>query len=497
MPVYPALHLRFPQSDPRAGLAIGSAIGKGIKDRRNAAARREAVEQMRGSGQGAGDETYGLGGYEHGVGPGPGAGGGTAADVGGQSPGAYQGEVANVSSPGRANQDAMTDYFVQDPEGAAKLYGFISGMDKAERAETERETETMGRLLNWVQSGGPGVAAPERYRQALEQAEQAGISLKDVPSEYDPNWVASRRALAISVKDQLKRAKASYKERDMPLSGGRIQKQTSADDGQTWKDLGPPTRADKTLTQIFAPDSPSLSKYVPRAEAAGKPAPVKSGITIGTDEHGRPIVKIGGTPGGIQKKTAGDLEKRLVETTENLSRMAEIADTFKPEYQTIATRWGTWLSAIKEKAGLNVSPEDTATLRDFADYKRTAFSAVNSYIKSVTGAQMTEAEASRILKGVPNPGSGILDGDSPTEFASKLRGTVSSARRAAARYTYALRNGLDWKKITLNQIADIMSKRQGEIIKELEAKGLTEEAMTPILEQRLGEEFGLDFGDRS
>ena len=61
----------------------------------------------------------------------------------------------------------------------------------------------------------------------------------------------------------------------------------------------------------------------------------------------------------------------------------------------------------------------------------------NQYIKSITGAQMSEAEAQRILKGFADPRK-----LSPTEYKAKLEGILDNAMKSTIRYNLILRSGL-------------------------------------------------------
>ena len=220
--------------------------------------------------------------------------------------------------------------------------------------------------------------------------------------------------------------------------------------------LPKPLAPDRQLVEVYDPNSPTGTRMVPRIEAAGQPGTPPSSLMqiTGYDAAGRPLIQVGGGAGvgEMQKKTRGDIEKTLFGAQEGLARLSDVEARFRPEYQEIGTRWDAFKASWLEKAGVDIAPADQQLLRDFTAYKRDSIDNINRYIKEITGAQMSEAEAGRLTKGMPNPGTGIFDGDSPTEFISKLKATTASLRKASARYVYALRNGLDPQSIPLDRM---------------------------------------------
>lgn len=152
-----------------------------------------------------------------------------------------------------------------------------------------------------------------------------------------------------------------------------------------------------------------------------------------------------GPPGaaGVTTKTQGDLEAKLLNAREQLVRLREVAAKFRPEFQEIPTRLGAAWTGLKARLGSGeIKGEDRRLLADFADYKRGALANVNLYIKEITGAQMSEAEANRLRQAVPDPGQTIFGGDDPITFESKLNSVLESAEKASVRYRHYLREGI-------------------------------------------------------
>jgi hypothetical protein len=201
------------------------------------------------------------------------------------------------------------------------------------------------------------------------------------------------------------------------------------------------------------------------------------------------------TPG---KGAATKIDEGMLDATKGLMRLDTIASQFKPEFQTIATRGEQWWSSVKEKAGVDLKTKEKADLEEFSKFKRNAIDSLNQYIQSITGAAMSEQEAQRILRGMPNPGQGIFDGDSPTEFKAKLDDAMKQTKQAVARLAYLKRNGMSLedglgKGVTLDRMPQLMNERGKKIEEELRAAqpNADQKALQRAVRRQLGVEFGL------
>ena len=124
---------------------------------------------------------------------------------------------------------------------------------------------------------------------------------------------------------------------------------------------------------------------------------------------------------------------------------------------------------------------------------------MNEYIKSITGAAMSEPEAQRILRGMPNPGQGLFDGDSPTEFKAKLDDAMKQTRLALARYEYIKRNGIGLTDragnavIPLERMPEIMNQRGRALEEQLRKANprVTPQELQNSVRGILAKEFGL------
>ena len=92
--------------------------------------------------------------------------------------------------------------------------------------------------------------------------------------------------------------------------------------------------------------------------------------------------------------------------------------------------------AEKEKK----APESAASAGDATDAHRATI--VNQYIKDITGAQMSEFEAKRLRKAIPDPGDTLLGGDDPIAYQAKMASALNEFAKAKARYEFYLQKGL-------------------------------------------------------
>lgn len=215
----------------------------------------------------------------------------------------------------------------------------------------------------------------------------------------------------------------------------------------------------------------------------------KAGATSVTIQPPGPM-----TPG---KTAAGKIDEDMLGVTKNLMQLDTIAGQFKPEYQRFQDRVGYQALRVKDST-TGLTNKEKQDLTDFSQYRRNAFNTLNDYIKSVTGAAMSEAEAKRIMKAMPNAGEGMFDGDSPTEFKAKLDDAIGQTKKAVARLAYLKRNGMSLedglgKGITLDRMPAMMNERGQAIEAELKAAqpNADAKALQRAVRRQLAVEFGL------
>jgi hypothetical protein len=257
-----------------------------------------------------------------------------------------------------------------------------------------------------------------RERQAAEFAARERIEGMKGPKEFaPPETLALSEALARLPENDPRRG----------IIKARLDHLTTRPDKEpTETPLGKLLRERDTLP----PNDPRRPLYDTAIANASKNA--GGGVNVSVQTGMPPLGKAGQTK----------IDEGLLDTTKGVMTLSGIEGMFRPEFQQLAPRAGAMWASWKDKAGVELDPTERKFLTDFSAYKRNSINAMNEYIKSITGAAMSEAEAQRILKGMPSPGQGLLDGDSPTEFKSKLDDAMKQTKMALARYEYIKRNGI-------------------------------------------------------
>lgn len=255
--------------------------------------------------------------------------------------------------------------------------------------------------------------------------------------------------------------------------------------------IGQLREVSNAIEEIADPTSPTGTRFVHREDAVGKPGKPPTGMEISTGPDGTTI-RTNVRDGGLTKTTLTRIEDKQFQAGEALARMRDIRSAFRPEFQEIGTRLGTAWSGLKEKAGVQLTAEERKTLNDFAIHRRRAISNVNQVLRDMSGAAITPQEADRLTKGLPNPGTGVFDGDSPTEFRAKMDDVTREMTLASMRYSYARRNGLDPLTLNLVDMSDIIAREETTIREEL--RGANPNASPDVIETEVMARMDAIFG---
>lgn len=190
-------------------------------------------------------------------------------------------------------------------------------------------------------------------------------------------------------------------------------------------------------------DTPQGPKYVPADQAVGQAPyyrPPNSALQItGYDDEGRPLLQVGGAP--VTNSTRSKIEGKELDAQDTLARLESIRRQFRPEFQ----QWGTkmaqrWLQ-MKDSAGVGLSETERSQLSELVKFQGAAYENMSLILNQLSGAAISPAEFDRLKRFLPNVGSGIFDGDSPTELQSKLDGFENSVKAVLKRYEIAKGRG--------------------------------------------------------
>ena len=333
-----------------------------------------------------------------------------------------------------------------------------------------------------------GFTSPQ-FQQMLTSMAQ------EIPERFDRNW---QQQQLMTADDLLKRMTPDVRYTDTGGALTPLQTNPNAPGG-----LGPVPGA-QPIQKTIAPQAPTeLARLetelaeikknnpndprIPNRERILANYKAGRGTDISIHEKG-PML-----PG---KAGANKIDEDLLGVTRGLMQLDQIQTQFKPEFQQYMDKAGFAALAVKEKAGFKLTNKQQKDLTEFASYRRNAVNSLNEYIKQITGAAMSEPEAKRILSGMPKPGDGIFDGDSPTEFKAKLDDAMQKTKMAVARLAYIKRKGMSLEDglgegLTLEGVPELINTRGKEIEAELKKTGASGKPLERAVRRQLGVEFGL------
>jgi hypothetical protein len=345
---------------------------------------------------------------------------------------------------------------------------------RAQREFAMKTAPVVARLLD-------GVTDQPTYAAALDQARGLGLPLDGVPDVYDPAYVGQLKTTLGAFMDP--------KERFITASPGSH----ILDRNDPTKPVYEVPRApDETLVEIHDPRSPTGTRMVPRAEAAGQPGkPPSSMLSItGYDEKGRPIIEVGGrSPGsGMANPTVNKIEGAIVDNSARMERLGTIAGQFKPEFLTFGAQITNWGRDIVERAQLPIEI-DRKALREYTQFRAAAANDLNETLRQMSGAAITPQEADRLLKVIAD-----AENDGPTVFKAKLDEVVRSVRLAQARLFHIRGSGLEaasFGGVSLKEMPAIIDARGEAIMRDLAAKNVTGEEARRQTKLQLATEFGM------
>jgi hypothetical protein len=195
-------------------------------------------------------------------------------------------------------------------------------------------------------------------------------------------------------------------------------------------------------------------------------------------------------PGALPlgKEASSQLDDMLMSSGRRMQTYSAIQSSFKPEYLSIPFRGAQAWSTLKDKFG-GLPDDQKKILGEYSAFRQNAVDNLNRTIKEITGAAMAESEAQRIIAGLPNAGTGVFDGDSPTEFQAKLDNSMKQVKLVEARAVYMKKNGLSLKDIPLSNMPQVINDRAKQIAKE---QGL--DVNKPEDQQRIKMQLSSEFG---
>ena len=197
---------------------------------------------------------------------------------------------------------------------------------------------------------------------------------------------------------------------------------------------------------------------------------------ISRDEIAAATGQIGQTPDpglALRKKTADELQNRILVNKDSMERLSAIKDDFRKEFLQIPTQAWVKVLDLAERATIDLSPDQRQLVDEFNTFETGVLENLNIYIHDMTGAQMSEFEAKRLMKALPVMKMG------ETKFKSKLEAVYKRLALADRRYRFMLNAGMIEKGHDFNaqksplrekKFQKIENERLDELFDEIEAE---------------------------
>lgn len=190
----------------------------------------------------------------------------------------------------------------------------------------------------------------------------------------------------------------------------------------------------------------------------------------------------------LTKPNVNKQQENLLGLQDQAARLAEIERMYNPSFLTAEGRFKDAVLTGKDFLQMGMSPEEREFYTKRNEFMTGAYRQINQYIKDITGAALSEAEAKRIMAGAPNPN------DPPARYAAKLRATVRDVKMGMVRSRYALTKGLALEDISIDRMPAIIDRRGDEIEQELlrQTPQATPQQISTQVRQQLKSEFGME-----
>lgn len=146
----------------------------------------------------------------------------------------------------------------------------------------------------------------------------------------------------------------------------------------------------------------------------------------------------------LTSKTESALQAKAIGSDDRIQRLSTIRQQINssPEFLTFFGKTKAATFNRLDKFGVPITESAEEFLIAQTTFVRDSIENINAYIKEITGAQMSEKEATRLRLAQPDPGEDVFSGDGPIKFKAKLDGAIEAASLAQARSIYFLEKGI-------------------------------------------------------
>ena len=402
------------------------------------------------------------------------------------------GQARERNQETKAAGNAALAAALRGEEGAADRAMSIPGFE--DRAREWKMNAPQRELQQFKMDQARANAPLERklIQSRIEKARQAGK-----PQTYEMGNIVVERQQDGSFKEVYKRP-PTIAERilEQRLGGGQPQPTPNQpqvipqSNAEPAPEMQPQPVADvepQPVAQDGTPQPQNGMNFTPEEELAiSKEFPQLGKIIRGEREK-----REAGTT--LAKSTIKRGQDQILTLTDRLSDISKIQQSYKPEYLTYLGKANFEFLRQKAKT-VGLTDVESKQLGDYAEFRQNAVQQVNNYIRAMTGAAMSEAEAKRLMMGVANAGSGFFDGDDPVSFKRKLDNAQQGALFALARYNMILKqNKLPGSAkeleamMPLGKVRNIMMKKRRSLLQEAKSNNLD----SGWVREQMREEFGI------
>lgn len=348
------------------------------------------------------------------------------------------------------------------------------------------------------------VTIEQARRQGATEAQLAPLKMQHMQAT---TALAQAQARAAGQKDEVNGAIAGMLRGALPQPGAAPQPQPQLQP-QSFDGGGMPMRpqpiadvmtTDPALIQTQSTSTPQAPQQPPVVDTPLGRMPMdqaqKLGFALGLagkGDAGKMLIDAANSD-KLDKTAKGEVEKDMVGLVGTIGRLESIEKKFDPKFLDIPNRAGMAWNAMIDKFG--ALPDDQkADLTRYTKFRQVAVQNAALYVKYLSGVAVSEQEFARISKTLPNAGTGIADGDSPTEFQAKMKESVSQAKMAYARAHYLTQKGFKGKPweagIAIDDVRELVEQRGAQIEQELRGR-VPPERMNGVVRQKLKQEFGI------
>lgn len=379
---------------------------------------------------------------------------------------AFYAAGAPRSTPGGGTGQAIAQALQAGREG---YQGALSGQlqEKMAQQKIQQALAAQKRTANVNQliQGAFQQAQPAQKATMIGGAPY-GMDTPAQPAKFDLQAIAPQLMATAEGRQALQSLQGMMKPESFTLAEGAVQYERDPLTGQVRQvAAGAPKTTKPVLSDYLAKavdvlgfERKNANQYTPQERAQ-----INAKAQELAKQAGTTYTYTGEMPAG--KKGVEDAQQALLTSGQRQMAYNQIQAGYRPEYSTAMFRGEQEWNALKEKFGAGtLDPQQQATLTDYSQWKQNSITNINERIKELTGAAMGVQEAQRIISSLPNPGTGVFDGDSPTQFKAKLDNAMAQLRLVEARNAYIVRTGsASFSGVSLEKMPQIINDKAKEI----------------------------------